>query len=159
MTFPDPLSLGSWAVIVLGTLMVIFLCLFILTAWRDSRPQFEGHWGGLGGGVGGWRISQSIVYLVLAVAMGLMGTNIAITLINRRPPAIAAVDKYQSVVRLMAQLNVRAIQTYEQGNKVTIKGEAPDEAAKDRIWDQIKLVNPALDDVIADITVAAHSKP
>ncbi len=130
-----------------------------MTAWRDSRPQFEGHWGGLGGGVGGWRISQSIVYLALAVAMGLMGTNIAITLINRRPPAIAAVDKYQSVVRLMAQLNVRAIQTYEQGNKVTIKGEAPDEAAKDRVWDQIKLVNPALDDVIADITVAAHSKP
>jgi hypothetical protein len=157
MSGRDPLSLGFFSVIVLGLLMVVFLCLSVMRGWRDNRPQFEGHWGGLGGGVGGWRISHSFIYLVLALAMGILGTSIAITLINRRP--LAAVEKYQSVVRLMAELNVSSIQTYQDGSRVVIKGRAPDKATKDRIWDQIKLVNPALDDVTADITVPSPPKP
>ncbi len=160
MSYPDPLSLGFWAVLVLGVLMIIFLGLFVFTAWADPRPQFEGNWGGLGGGLGGWRISTSIVYLALAVAMGIMGTTIATSLINRRPPTIAAVDKYQSVVRLMALSNVRLIETYEErDHKVVIKGLAPDEATKTRIWDQIKLVNPTLEDLVVDINVVPTPKP
>jgi hypothetical protein len=158
MSFPDPLALGFWAVVVLGILMILFLSLFVLAAQQDSRPQFEGSWGGLGGGVGGWRISISVIFLSIAIALGIMATNIATTLINRRPSASVAVDKYQSVVRLMAQSNVRSIQAYEKGNKAIIKGEAPNVEVKNRIWDQIKLVNPALDDVVADITVPGSPK-
>jgi hypothetical protein len=139
-------------------MMIVLLGLFVYTTWIDRRPQLEGHWGGLGGGVGGWRISPSLLFLVAAVGVGLIGAGIATTLISRRPPTVAATDKYQSVVRLMAQLNVRSIETYQQGNKVIVKGEAPDQVVKDRIWEQIKLVNPNLDDVIGDVTVASGAK-
>lgn len=35
-----------------------------------DRPGFESHWGGLGGGLGGWRVSTSLVYLMAAIAFG-----------------------------------------------------------------------------------------
>ena len=40
-----------------------------------------------------------------------------------------------------------------QDNKLYIKGIAPSEDAKNKFWDQIKLVNPNTDDVTAEINV------
>jgi hypothetical protein len=157
MIFRDPsLALAFCVVVVFFMLMGYFLFLFASRENRNEGPQFEGHWGGLGGGMSGWRISPSILFLVVAVVSGVMATDITISLINRRP--LVAVEKYQSVVRLMAQSNVKGIQIYEEKGKVILHGEAPDEETKNRIWDQIKLVNPALDDVSAEITLAASPK-
>jgi nucleoid-associated protein YgaU len=41
-----------------------------------------------------------------------------------------------------------------QDNKLFIKGVAPSEDAKNKFWDQIKLVNPSTDDITADISVS-----
>ena len=40
-----------------------------------------------------------------------------------------------------------------QDNKLYIKGIAPTDDAKNKFWDQIKLVNPNADDVTAEINV------
>jgi hypothetical protein len=63
------------------------------------------------------------------------------------------VDKYMPAVRVMVLENVREIQSYAKDNKVVLKGIAPTCDARDRVWEQIKLVNPALDDVDVTVTV------
>lgn len=42
-----------------------------------------------------------------------------------------------------------------QGDKLFIRGEAPSQDAKNKVWDQIKLVDPSYSDLTADITVSA----
>lgn len=38
---------------------------------KDGPPRFERHWGGLGGSVGGWAVSKSMIYFV-ALALSLL---------------------------------------------------------------------------------------
>ena len=51
------------------------------------------------------------------------------------------------------QQHIQFQNLHVQDNKLYIKGIAPSEDAKDKFWDQIKLVNPAADDITADLSV------
>src|SRR5262249_54728400 len=62
-------------------------------------------------------------------------------------------QKYSSVIRLAQQQGVRLTHVNLQDNKLFVQGAAPPEAVKNNIWNQIKLVNPAYDDIVADITI------
>lgn len=62
-------------------------------------------------------------------------------------------QKYASVLRTVQQQGVQLAHVHAQGNKLFIQGAAPSEAAKNAVWNQIKAVNPAYDDITADITV------
>jgi nucleoid-associated protein YgaU len=62
--------------------------------------------------------------------------------------------KYQSVQNAMAQHQVRLQNLNMQGDKLFMRAEAPSEEAKNRVWDQIKLVDASCADLIADITVS-----
>ena len=62
-------------------------------------------------------------------------------------------QKYQSVRNAIAQYQVRVQNLNMQGDKLYIRAEAPSEEVKNRIWDQIKLVDPSYSDLVADITV------
>jgi hypothetical protein len=53
-------------------LAVWFFTRFADSIQIDGAPHIESHWGGLGGGVGGWRISTSLVYLTGAIAFGII---------------------------------------------------------------------------------------
>ena len=68
-------------------------------------------------------------------------------------------QKYQSVQNAMAQHQVRLQNLNLQGEKLFMRAEAPSEEAKNRIWDQIKLVDPSYSDLIADIAVSASTQP
>ena len=61
--------------------------------------------------------------------------------------------KYQSVLNMADQQHIQFQNLHVQDNKLYIKGIAPSEDAKNKFWDQIKLVNPNADDVTADISV------
>jgi LysM repeat protein len=61
--------------------------------------------------------------------------------------------KYQTVLTTADQQKVQFLNLHVQDNKLFIKGIAPTEEAKNKFWDQIKLVNPNQDDITADITV------
>jgi nucleoid-associated protein YgaU len=62
--------------------------------------------------------------------------------------------KYQPVLNMADQHNVRFLNLHVQDNKLFIRGIAPSEDAKNRFWDQIKLVNPNQDDITADISLS-----
>jgi LysM repeat protein len=61
--------------------------------------------------------------------------------------------KYQSVLNMADQQHIQFQNLHVQDNKLFIKGIAPSEDAKNKFWDQIKLVNPNTDDVTAEISV------
>ncbi len=64
-------------------------------------------------------------------------------------------QKYASVLRTIEQQGVRLTHVHVQDNKLVIQGEAPSEEAKNKVWDQIKLVDPQYSDLTADISVQA----
>ncbi|HLA12770.1 MAG TPA: LysM peptidoglycan-binding domain-containing protein [Pyrinomonadaceae bacterium] len=64
--------------------------------------------------------------------------------------------KYQSVLNIIEQQQVQLQNLHVQDNKLFVKGTAPSEAAKDAVWNQVKLVDPAYDkDLTCDISVDA----
>jgi nucleoid-associated protein YgaU len=64
--------------------------------------------------------------------------------------------KYQSVLNLIEQQQVQLLNLHVQDNKLFIKGTAPSDAAKNAVWNQIKLVDSGYDrDLACDITVDA----
>ena len=63
-------------------------------------------------------------------------------------------QKYQSVLTTADQEHIQFLNLHIQENKLYIKGIAPSDDAKNRFWDQIKLVNPNADDITADISAS-----
>lgn len=62
-------------------------------------------------------------------------------------------QKYQSALNMADQQQIQFHNLHVQDNKLYIKGTAPSEEAKNKFWDQLKLVNPNGDDVTAEINV------
>ena len=67
-------------------------------------------------------------------------------------------QKYQSVINLMQQLQVRVQNINMEGTKLLIRGAAPNAAAKNKVWDQIKLIDAGYSDLICDLSVS-ESQP
>jgi nucleoid-associated protein YgaU len=63
--------------------------------------------------------------------------------------------KYQSVLNFMQTQNVRLENLNMADNKLYIRAEAPSQDLKNRVWDQIKLVDPTFSDLTADIDAPA----
>ena len=63
-------------------------------------------------------------------------------------------QKYQSVFNMIQQQQIRLNHVNMQGDKLFVQGDAPSADAKNRVWDQIKLVNPNWQsELIVDIDV------
>jgi nucleoid-associated protein YgaU len=62
-------------------------------------------------------------------------------------------QKYQTVLTTADNEKIQFQNLHVQDNKLYIKAIAPSEAAKNKFWDQIKLVNPNADDITADLSV------
>jgi LysM repeat protein len=63
-------------------------------------------------------------------------------------------QKYQSVLTFMEQQQVKLQNLHVENGKLVIRGTAPSEAVKNRVWDQIKLVDSSYRDLAAEFTVA-----
>ena len=64
--------------------------------------------------------------------------------------------KYQSVLNIIEQQDVRLANLHVQDNKLFIKGTAPSEDVKNKVWEQIKLVDTNYtNDLTADIEAGA----
>jgi nucleoid-associated protein YgaU len=63
--------------------------------------------------------------------------------------------KYDPVIRLMHTTGVQ-VQTVDlDGGKLRLRAQAPSNEVKNKIWDQIKAVDPTYSDLNAEITVVA----
>ena len=63
--------------------------------------------------------------------------------------------KYQSVLNFIQEQNAQLQNVNMEGDKLLIRASAPSQDLKNRIWDQIKLVDPKFADLIADIQAPA----
>lgn len=64
--------------------------------------------------------------------------------------------KYQPLLNALDQQHVQLHNLHVQDNKLIIKGTAPSDEAKNKVWDQVKLIDPAFDqDLYFDINVDA----
>jgi nucleoid-associated protein YgaU len=63
--------------------------------------------------------------------------------------------KYQSVLNLIQSQGVQLQNLNMEGDKPLIRASAPSADLKNRVWDQIKLVDPSFSDLIADIQAPA----
>ena len=60
---------------------------------------------------------------------------------------------YQTVLTTADNERIQFQNLHVQDNKLFIRAIAPSDEAKNKFWDQIKLVNPNADDITADISV------
>src|ERR1700744_1870425 len=61
--------------------------------------------------------------------------------------------KYQSVLNFIQQQQGAQLQNVNmEGDKLFIRAAAPSQDVKNKIWDQIKLVDPSYSDLTADIS-------
>jgi len=62
--------------------------------------------------------------------------------------------KYQSVIRQVQTLGIQVANLHQQQDgKLFIKGTAPSLEAANQVWDEIKRINPRMDDIVADFPV------
>jgi LysM repeat protein len=66
-------------------------------------------------------------------------------------------QKYGSVLRMIEQQGIQLSNVHVQDNKLFIKGTAPSADAKNRVWDQVKLIDPSYSDLSLDIKADAQS--
>jgi hypothetical protein len=62
-------------------------------------------------------------------------------------------QKYQTVLSVSDNEKIQFLNLHVENNKLFIRAIAPSEEAKNKFWDQVKLVNPNADDITADISV------
>ncbi len=67
-------------------------------------------------------------------------------------------QKYQQVFTAIDQQQVRLEHVHVQDNKLYISGVAPSTEAKNKVWDQIKQVDPMFSDLTADIRVEGGAR-
>src|SRR5215831_12627326 len=69
--------------------------------------------------------------------------------------------KYQSVLQVIEDQQVSLKNLHQQDGKLFIKGVAPSLDAANKVWDEIKRVNPSADDITADFPVdtSIHVQP
>lgn len=61
--------------------------------------------------------------------------------------------KYRSVIDQAQAQGVRISTLGEQNGKLVIKGTAPSVEAANSVWNEIKKINPAMDDIVAELPV------
>ena len=61
--------------------------------------------------------------------------------------------KYQSVIQMVQAEGIQLANLHQQDGKLFIKGSAPSMEAANKVWDEIKRINPRLDDITADFPV------
>ena len=67
--------------------------------------------------------------------------------------------KYQSVLNFIQSNSIQLQNLNMEGDKLLIRATAPSADAKNRVWDQIKLVDPNFSsDLIADIQAPCESR-
>jgi hypothetical protein len=66
-------------------------------------------------------------------------------------------QKYQPALNLMQQLQVQLRNVNMDGDKLLIRGVAPTAEAKNKVWDQITLIDPTFSDLACDLRVAQEA--
>lgn len=86
---PTPAGLSSAEIAAIAGLFVLgvgalyFTFLFVQHVRYGHRVGIESHWGGLGGGLGGWRISSALCFLIGSLVFAASFSALAIRFLER----------------------------------------------------------------------------
>ena len=137
--------------IVLAGIASASFVLLVMYLSRGAHIAVESHWGGLGGGLGGWRISGALAILLIMI-----GSFAALCTVAMRIQSPATmpdlIERYRAVVNLARSKNASITRDEVVGRKLLFSATT-DETTRNQLWDLIKIINPALDDIVADIHV------
>ena len=67
-------------------------------------------------------------------------------------------QKYMPVLHAIEQDHVQLRNLHVQEGKLVIRGDAPSQEAKNRVWNEIKRVDPQYSDLMADIKVQEQAR-
>ncbi len=67
-------------------------------------------------------------------------------------------QKYQPALNLMQQLQVQVQNVNMEGSRLLVRGVAPSAEVKNRIWDQIKLIDATFSDLVCDLSVSEQQR-
>jgi len=146
---------GAYLGLISAMLGLSFL-FFVRSMQKDDRLSIESNWGGLGGGLGGWRVSSALTFLLISAA--LFGALIAGLQAAARPDLR---ERYRAAINLGEREGIRFDKRQVVGGKLRLTVKAPSPTAYDAFWNQVKLANSAYDDILVDVTfeVPAASRP
>jgi nucleoid-associated protein YgaU len=68
-------------------------------------------------------------------------------------------NKYASALRKMDEVGVRLENLHVQDDKLFVKGMAPSDAAKNAVWDVIKIIDASYSDLTCDLRVDSSIAP
>jgi nucleoid-associated protein YgaU len=66
-------------------------------------------------------------------------------------------SKYQSVLDVVQKKQVKMANLHLENGKLLMKGTAPSQDAANAVWNEIKRINPKMDDVVADFPIDANA--
>jgi nucleoid-associated protein YgaU len=66
-------------------------------------------------------------------------------------------QKYQPALNLMGQLQVQVQNINMSGTKLLIRGIAPSPEVKNRVWNQIKLIDSGYSDLVCDLSISQQT--
>jgi hypothetical protein len=137
--------------IVLAGLTLASFVLFVMYLSAGVLISIESHWGGLGGGLGGWRISSTLAMLLIMIGSFAALCTVAMRI---QSPAAAPdlIERYRAVVNLARSKNASITRDEVVGRKLLFSATT-DETTRNQLWDLIKIINPAFDDIAADIQI------
>jgi hypothetical protein len=81
-------GLQAGALLVCGTVTLVLAFAVLEQLRQNEGLSFESHWGGLGGNLGGWRLSTSVVLVLLLLVFAAATVSVALA-----PPAGGAADR------------------------------------------------------------------
>ena len=136
--------------ILLCTLLAASLMLFLAAIAQEGRISIESNWGGLGGGLGGWRVSSSLTFLCSTAAL----FALLVMAVSAEPAAPDLRERYRAAISAGAKAGLTFDKRGMMGGKFYLKGKGP-QSAINEFWNQVKLANPLYDDIWADLTPTA----
>ena len=68
-------------------------------------------------------------------------------------------QKYDAVLKTIQEQGVQVTHLHEDQGKLVVGGKASSDAAKNRVWDKIKEIDPTYRDLIAEFTVDPSIAP
>ncbi len=127
----------------------------VLVAYRFSI-RIESHWGGLGGGLGGWNVSPALACLLLSIVFGILTLVLAGQSNSGQKPDLQ--ERYAAAIRLAYDDQARGEFKFDkpptvdaQTNILYFHGEAASEAVKQTLVYQIRLADPQYRNIDTEI--------
>ena len=149
------LSAPEFTLYVSGTTMAVACAAgFFYAIAVGERVEVVSHWGGIGGGLGGWRFSRPLVLLLTVIGLVFimaMMVHRHIERLSHKGPDYR--ERYSSAVNLLRRRNVSFGDPVLKNGSLYVRVKVPTQQVVDEFWQQARLCDINLDGLDAQLEV------